>query len=287
MKPAPFEMLRPTELGEALAILADDPDESKVLAGGQSLVPMMNFRLARPARLIDINRISQLSGISTQHNSVVIKSCTRHVELERNDIGGPLGRLLRQAAAKVGHFPIRTRGTFGGSIAHCDAASEWCVVAMLLDAQMTAKSTRHGTRTISSPDFFQAMLTTALEPDEILTEITLPILDDTYRAGIVEYAKRKGDFGIVLAAGAVQIVDGVVADAKFCIGGVGPIPVRSPAAEQACIGHRWCDDLLSVAADAAAAGIDPPSDAHADADYRRALVRALLPRAFTNGRSSQ
>ncbi len=165
-------------------------------------------------------------------------------------------------------------------------ASEWCVVATLLDAQMTAESARHGTRTIASSDFFQAMLTTALRSDEILTDITLPALDDTYRAGIAEYAKRKGDFGIILAAGAVQIIDGVVADAKFCIGGVGPIPVRSPAAEQICIGHRWCDDLLSAAADAAAAEVDPPSDTHADADYRRALVRALLPRAFTDCRSS-
>lgn len=286
MKPAPFEMLRPTELSEALAMLDDDPDESKVLAGGQSLIPMMNFRLARPARLIDINRISGLSGVATQQNSVVIKACTRHAELEQNDLGGPLGRLLGQAAAKVGHLPIRTRGTFGGSIAHCDAASEWCVVATLLDAQMTAQSTRHGTRTIASSDFFQATLTTALRPDEILTDITLPALDKTYHAGIAEYAKRKGDFGIILAAGAVQIVDGVVADAKFCIGGVGPIPVRSPAAEQTCIGHRWCDDLLTAAADAAAAEVDPPSDTHADADYRRALVRALLPRAFSDRRSS-
>jgi aerobic carbon-monoxide dehydrogenase medium subunit len=285
MKPAPFEMLRPLEFDEALAMLSEEPEESKLLAGGQSLIPMMNFRLARPARLIDINGIADLRGIAKQQNSVIIRACTRHVELERNNLGGPLGQLLRQAAGKVGHFPIRTRGTFGGSIAHCDAASEWCVVATLLDAQMTAQSLERGTRTMPGSNFFESVLTTALRPDEILTEITLPALDDTYRTGIAEYAKRKGDFGIILVAAAVQVLEGVVTEAKFCIGGVGPVPVRSPLAEQTCIGQSWCDDVLTAAAEAAAQEVDPPSDSHADAGYRRALVRALLPRALKHRRN--
>ncbi|ORW44968.1 FAD binding domain-containing protein [Mycobacterium paraense] len=279
MKPAPFEMLRAANLDEALGMLADDPEDGKVLAGGQSLIPMMNFRLARPARLIDINQVTALDGIDVTDSCVTIKSTTRHRAVECSDVAGPLGHLLRQAASKVGHLPIRTRGTFGGSIAHCDSASEWCVVARLLDADMTIQSYARGTRKVAAADFFQSTFVTALRPDEILTHTTLPVLDDTYRTGIAEYARRAGDFGIVLTAVAIQIIDGVVTDAKICIGGAAPIPLRSSAAEQACLGQQWCTTVAAQVADIAAADINPSTDAHADATYRRALVRALLPRS--------
>ncbi|MDZ7886130.1 MAG: FAD binding domain-containing protein [Mycobacterium sp.] len=280
MKPRSFEYHAPSSLPEALDILAADPDGSKVLAGGQSLVPMMNFRLASPARLVDINRVPGLSGIETVGARVVISTRTRHIQVQNNALAGPLGSLLRRAAAYVGHLPIRTRGTFGGSIAHCDAASEWCLVASLLDAEMTAVSAARGERTIAAADFFQSIFTTALEPDEVLTKVSLPALDDTWRTGISEFARRAGDFGIVTTTAAIRVVDDVVREARVSIGGVSEVPFRSSAAEQALVGRPVTDESLTAAAEAAAVEVDPHSDTHGDAEYRRDLVRALLPRAL-------
>lgn len=281
MKPRPFDYHVPTSLDEALDILAADPDDSKIIAGGQSLVPMMNFRLASPANLVDINRVPGLSGFEIVDGRVVIATRTRHIEVQHNSLEGPLGLLLRKAAAYVGHLPIRTRGTFGGSIAHCDAASEWCLVASLLDAEMTAVSKARGERTIAAADFFQSIFTTALEPDEILIKVSLPVLDDTWSAGIAEFARRAGDFGIVTTTAAIRVVDDVVREARVSVGGVSEIPFRSAAAEQTLVGQPLTDELLVAAAEATAAEVDPPSDTHGDAEYRRDLVRALLPRALS------
>jgi carbon-monoxide dehydrogenase medium subunit len=280
VKPAIFEYVRPQTLDEALAELAKDPDETKVLAGGQSLIPMMNFRLARPERLIDINQIHGIDGITTGDGRVTIATRTRHLALQNLAMSTPLGSLLRTAATNVGHLPIRTRGTFGGSLAHCDAASEWCLVARLLDAEITLESQARGVRTIPASEFFRSMFTTAMEPDEILTKVHLPELDDTYVTGLAEFARRAGDFAIVAATGAVRVLDGVVREARVCIGGVSEVPVRSTAAERVLLGQAWGPALLEQAAGAAAEEVDPPSDAHGDAAYRRDLVRALLPRVF-------
>jgi aerobic carbon-monoxide dehydrogenase medium subunit len=211
---------------------------------------------------------------------VRIGALTRHLALQNTDHPGPIGSLLRRAAARIGHLPIRTRGTFGGSLAHCDAASEWCLVARLLDADVTVRSARNGERTVAAADFFQMIFTTALEPDEILTSVALPRLDDSYRTGIAEFARRAGDFAIVAATSAVQLTDGVVTDARVCLGGVGDIPFRSRAAESALLGQEWNPEVISAAAAAAAAEVDPPSDAHGDAEYRRDLVSALLTRSL-------
>ncbi|MCW2759171.1 MAG: hypothetical protein JWO46_2917 [Nocardioidaceae bacterium] len=280
MKPSVFAYHRPETLAETLAVLAEDPDDSKVLAGGQSLVPMMNFRLASPAHLVDINRVPDLAGFSVDGDRLHIAARTRHLAVQNNNQPGPLGRLLREAAAHVGHLPIRTRGTFGGSIAHCDAASEWCLVASLLDAEMTATSQARGSRTIAAADFFQSIFTTALEPDELLTSVSLPVLDDTWVAGIAEFARRAGDFGIVTTTAAVSVVDGVVAEARVSLGGVSETPFRSVAAESTLLGQPLTNDVVAAAAEAAATEVDPPSDTHGDAAYRRDLVRALLPRAL-------
>ncbi|KWX68229.1 xanthine dehydrogenase family protein subunit M [Mycobacterium sp. NAZ190054] len=280
MKPRSFVYHAPASLEEALGLLAADPDDSKVLAGGQSLVPMMNFRLASPAQLVDINRIPGLSGIESAGDRVTIATRTRHIEVQHNQLTGPLGSLLRKAAAYVGHLPIRTRGTFGGSIAHCDAASEWCVVASLLDAEMTAVSLARGRRTIPAADFFRSIFTTALEPDEILLNVSLPQLDHTWRAGISEFSRRAGDFGIVTASAAISVVGDEVRGARVSLGGVSEVPFRSAAAEQTLLGQPLSEELLTAAADAAAEEVDPPSDTHGDSEYRRDLVRALLPRAL-------
>ncbi|WP_343907695.1 FAD binding domain-containing protein, partial [Nocardioides aquiterrae] len=245
MKPSAFEYYRPDSLDEALAMLAEDPEESKVLAGGQSLVPMMNFRLASPSRLIDINRIPGLDGITVDGDRLRIATRTRHIDVQRNEHSGPLGDLLREAAGHVGHLPIRTRGTFGGSIAHCDAASEWCQVAALLDAQMIAVSQARGERTIPAADFFQSIFTTALEPDEILVAVTLPLLDQHWVAGIAEFARRAGDFGIVTTTGAVRLVDGVVAEARVSLGGVHEVPFRSAAAESSLLGQPFTSESVA------------------------------------------
>lgn len=282
MKPAAFDYRRPLSLPEALAVLAEDPEETKVLAGGQSLVPMMNFRLARPCRLVDINHVPGLAGTSVDDGFIDVGACTRHRTLERTDLPGPLGALLRQAASHVGHLPIRTRGTFGGSLAHCDAASEWCLLAALLGAEITATSQARGSRTIASADFFQAIFTTALEPDEILTSVRLPLLTDDWVTGIAEFARRAGDFGIVTTAAAVKIVEGVVVDARICIGGVSETPLRSRTAENALLDGEWGPALVTDAAQAAADEVEPPSDTHGDAAYRRDLVRTLLPRALSS-----
>jgi aerobic carbon-monoxide dehydrogenase medium subunit len=280
VKPSAFDYVAPRRLDEALAELARDPDDSKVISGGQSLVPMMNFRLASPARLVDINRVPDLAGMSVVGDRLVVKARTRHVSVEHTDHEGPLGHLLRTAASHVGHLPIRTRGTFGGSIAHCDAASEWCLVSSLLDAEMTAVSAARGARTIAAPDFFQAIFTTALEADEILTEVSLPLLDEHWVTGIAEFARRAGDFGIVTTTAAVRVVDDVVTEARVSIGGVSEVPFRSAAAEQTLLGESFGTELVQAAAEAAAQEVDPPSDTHGDAAYRRDLVRALLPRAL-------
>lgn len=287
MKPSVFEYVRPASRDAVLHELAKDPDESKILAGGQSLVPMMNFRLARPARLIDINDVPDLSGMSVQGERLHIAARTRHVALQNASGADPLSRLLRRAGALVGHLPIRTRGTFGGSLAHSDAASEWCLVTRLLDGEITVQSLR-GTRTIAAKDFFLSIFTTSMEPDELLVDVTLPRLGERHQTGFVEFARRAGDFAIVSVGTDVQVEDGAVTTARVCIGGVSDTPFRSAAAEEALRGADWSERggraaATRAAAEAAAEEVTPPSDAHGDAAYRRDLVRSLLVRALDQG----
>jgi len=287
MKPSSFDYVKPASRAEALNLLAEDPDESKILSGGQSLVPMLNFRLARPGRLIDINAVPDLSGMRVAGDRLNIAARTRHIEVQNHRGSDTLARLLRTAAAHVGHLPIRTRGTFGGSLAHSDAASEWCLIARLLDAEMTVESTR-GTRMIPAEDFFLSIFTTALEPDELLVNVSLPLLGPDHQAGFAEFARRAGDFAIVAVTTDVAVADGTVNSAHVCIGGVSDTPFRSAAAEQVLIGQPWdtetgTDDLIREAAAAAAAEVSPPSDSHGDAQYRRDLVRALFTRSIAQG----
>lgn len=290
MKPSSFEYVRPTSKHEVLELLAADPDDSKILAGGQSLVPMMNFRLARPERLIDINGVPGIAGLDDGSDRLTIGARTRHIALQNRGGSDPLSKLLRTAAAHVGHLPIRTRGTFGGSLAHSDAASEWCLVARLLDAEIAVESLR-GTRTIAAEDFFLSIFTTAMEPDELLVEVSLPQLGAHHQVGFAEYARRAGDFAIVAVTTDVAVRDGHVESARVCIGGVSETPFRSAAAEAALLGQAWDESpadstLVREAADAAAADVSPPSDAHGDADYRRDLVRALFARSIAQGSGS-
>jgi carbon-monoxide dehydrogenase medium subunit len=280
VKPCSFDFARPASLDEALACLARDPASTKVLAGGQSLMPLMNLRLARPARLVDINRLPGFDGVRTEGDEVRIASCTRHLSLQETTVPGPLGVLLRRAAKHIGHLPIRTRGTFGGSIAHGDAASEWCLVATMLDAKITVRSQARGPRDIPANEFFLGMFTTAMEPDELLIEVSLPALDDRWVTGIAEFSRRAGDFAIVAVAGAVALSDGRITDARVALGGVSDHPIRSIDAESLLIGETWEPDVVEAAANAAAYEIRPSNDSQGDAAFRRDLVRALLPRSL-------
>lgn len=280
MKPAPFEYFAPDTVEEALGLLHEHGDEAKVLAGGQSLVPAMNFRLARPAVIVDIGRLGELAAIDdSDPETVTVGARVRHLDLERNGIGGPLGRLLADTARWVGHYPIRVRGTFGGSLAHADPAAEWCVLARALDAEMGCRSA-DGARTVATADFFEMVFTTALEPHELLERVTLPRLPESWGVGVAEFARRYGDFAIVLAVAAVDRVGEGVRSARIALGGVEGRPVRAEAAEQALAGAETSPDAIAAAAAAAAEGVDPVGDIHGSPEYRRDLVRAMVTRAL-------
>ena len=280
MKPAPFEYFAPDTVEEALGLLHEHGDEAKVLAGGQSLVPAMNFRLARPAVIVDIGRLGELAAIDdSDPETVTVGARVRHLDLERNGIGGPLGRLLADTARWVGHYPIRVRGTFGGSLAHADPAAEWCVLARALDAEIGCRSA-DGARTVAAADFFEMVFTTALEPHELLERVTLPRLPESWGVGVAEFARRYGDFAIVLAVAAVDRDGEGVRSARIALGGVEGRPARATAAEQALAGTEAGPDAIAAAAAAAAEGVDPVGDIHGSPEYRRDLVKAMVTRAL-------
>ena len=280
MKPAAFQYFRPATLDEGLSLLAEHGDEAKVLAGGQSLVPMMNFRLARPEIIVDIGAIPGLNGVALDHERLTLGAKARHFELEHPTFDGPLAQLFATAAAHVGHLPIRKRGTIGGSIAHADPAAEWCLLATALDAEIVVQSTR-GSRNIPISDFFEMYFTTAIADDELLTEIWVPALRDDWKTGFSEFSRRAGDFAVVAVASAVRINDGKVTEARIAAAGVAGTPVRLVNAEAALIGTTPDADVLVDVAEIARSEVDPSGDLHGSSEYRQDLVRALTRRALS------
>ncbi|MEA2976288.1 MAG: aerobic carbon-monoxide dehydrogenase medium subunit [Alphaproteobacteria bacterium] len=280
MKPAPFQYHAPKTVDEAVAILARvAPKDGRVLAGGQSLVPTMAFRLARPAHLVDINGVESLSRLSTTADKLSIGACVRHAAFHRPVAKGPLGRLLSTVVQHIGHYPIRTRGTFCGSLAHADPASEWCLVAATLGAQMVAKSAR-GTRTVAAEDFFTGIMMTALQDDELLAETQLPLLPADTRFGFCEFSRRHGDFAIAMTLVTYRLQDGVISEPRIGVGGAESRPRRIAEAEAALKGRAPGDATFRAAADAADAAVDPIEDMNTSAEYRRDLVRAMTRRAL-------
>jgi aerobic carbon-monoxide dehydrogenase medium subunit len=279
MKPAAFAYHAPQSLEQALELLAEHGDEGKLLAGGQSLVPAMNFRLARPAVLIDINRIAALDFLATEDRLLRIGSLARHVAFEKPLTGGPLRALLPQIARHVAHLPIRMRGTFAGSLAHADPAAEWSLVAVTVGATIVARSTA-GERTIAAEDFFRTAFTTALRPDELITEVRLPLPGDDWRCGFVEFSRRKGDFALAMALTAVRVEGERIVEARIGIGGAEHRPRRIEAAERLVAGETVRADLLAEAGVAVAAVVEPVEDIHASAEYRRDLIRVMTRRAL-------
>jgi carbon-monoxide dehydrogenase medium subunit len=265
---------------EALDLLAEHGEEGKVLAGGQSLVPAMNFRLARPSALIDINRIGPLDYVREEDETLRIGALARHARFESPVAAAPLSGFLSRVARHIAHLPIRTRGTFAGSIAHADPASEWCLVATTLDAELVIAS-RRGTRRLRPGAYFAGALTTALEADELLTEVRLPLLGADWRTGFAEFSRRAGDYALAMSAALLRFEQGRVVEARIGVGGAADRPQRIAAAEQALTGSEAGPDLRREAGNIAAEAIDPLEDIQASAEYRRDLVRAMVGRALT------
>lgn len=279
MKPAAFDYFAPRSADEALDLLAAHGEDGKILAGGQSLVPAMNFRLARPAALIDINRVAALDYLREEDGRLRIGALARHARFETSVAGGALGPFLPRVARHIAHLPIRTRGTFCGSLAHADPASEWCLVAAVLDAEFVAVSCR-GTRRLAPGGYFVGALTTALEPDELLAETCLPLLDNRWRSGFAEFSRRAGDYALAMAAAFLRFAEGHVAEARLGIGGAVEHPARIPAAEQSLLGTDGGAEARREAGRIAAAAIEPLEDIQASADYRRHLACAMVERAL-------
>ena len=280
MKPAPFQYHAPHTVAEAVARLAEvAPGGGLVLAGGQSLVPTMAFRLATPEHLVDINRIEGLDRIAVDGEVLSIGANVRHAAFHTPVMEGPLGALLTTVVRHIAHYPVRQRGTFCGSLAQADPASEWCLVAETLDATLIARSVR-GSREIAARDFVLGAMTTALEEDELLVEVRLPVLPADSRFGFSEFSRRAGDFAIAMALVAYRLEDGVIAAPRIGVGGAEDRPRRIEAAEQALRGREPGSEAFQAAAEAAAAAVDPLSDFTTSADYRRGLVGTLTRRAL-------
>ncbi|WP_432251489.1 FAD binding domain-containing protein [Streptomyces sp. HNM1019] len=275
MKPAPFRYHRARDVEGATALLAELSDEAKVIAGGQSLVAMMNFRLARPGHLVDITGLGELDHLGVgADGGLRIGALTTHHTVETapaDRLGAGFG-VIRDAMRWIGHLPIRTRGTVGGSLAHADATAEWCLLALLLDAELVAHGPR-GRRHIPAGEFFFGYYTTALDPDEILVEIVFP--RPAPHAALTEFAERRGDFAIVSAAVDLAVDGGDIHGGRVALGGVDAMPVRVPAAEAVLADGGSFRDCAEVAASA----VDPPSDGGGSADYRKHLIRNLIERA--------
>ena len=236
MKPASFIRHVPKTLDEALAILAKvAPQDGRVLAGGQSLVPIMAFRMARPAHLVDINEVAGLDRLAADAGKLVIGARVRHAAFHKPAVDGPLGALLAAVVKHIAHYPIRMRGTFCGSLAHADPASEWCLVAATLDAELVAKSTR-GTRSIAAKDFFAGIMSTSLKEDELLAEARLPLLPAGTKFGFNEFSRRAGDFAMAASLAVYRLDGGKMTDVRIGVGGAEPSPRRIKEAEAALNG---------------------------------------------------
>jgi aerobic carbon-monoxide dehydrogenase medium subunit len=277
VKPAPFAYHLAHDEAETVALLADLGEDAKILAGGQSLVPMMNFRLARPTDLVDITRIPGLSYLRRDEHGLHVGALTRHRAIETASDQALLDGfgVLPSAARWIGHYPIRTRGTFGGSIAHADPASEWCLLAVALAAEVVLHGPA-GRRTVPAGEFFQGFYSTVARPDEMIVEVVFP--RPAPYAALTEFAYRQGDFAIVAAAVAAEMADGACSSVRVVLGGVAGLPFTVDTSELA--GQPATTATWRAAGELAAAQVEPPSDELASATYRRRLTSTLVARAL-------
>jgi carbon-monoxide dehydrogenase medium subunit len=279
VKPAPFSYLAPRSREEAIDALRRHGPEAKILAGGQSLVPLLAMRLARPAIIVDVNRIADLAFIAAGRREITIGAMTRQRTVEADATLGARVPLLRETLRWVGHPQIRTRGTIGGSMAHADPSAELPAVAAILDASFTLQSAR-GLRTLATAEFFTGYLTTALAPDELLTEVRFTAPPANAGWAFHEVARRHGDFALAGVAALVRMDgDRRCTDARLAFVGVGPGPVRVPDAEQHLVGRSITQAVADEMARIVQGALDPDGDIHASAAYRRHVAGVLAARA--------
>ncbi|MBV9172303.1 MAG: FAD binding domain-containing protein [Chloroflexi bacterium] len=279
MKPAAFDYVAPRSLDEALAELRNSDGETRVLAGGQSLVPLLNFRLARPSRIVDLNRVAELQYVHARDGGLAIGAMTRDARIERDARFKAEQPLVAEAIQYVGHAAIRSRGTFGGSLAHADPAAELPATAVCLGAELTLRSTRK-IRRVAAEDFFRGYLTTMLEPDELLLETWLPPVRPSTGQAWVEFSRRHGDFALVGAAVSLTEVDGKISSTSIVLSGVAGSPYRARQAETLLTTAAYSPDAVRAAADAVRAGIDPDADIHGSREYRKHLAAVITERAI-------
>ena len=279
MKPAPFEYVDPRSVDEVVEQLGRHGDEAKVLAGGQSLLPMLNLRLARPSLIVDLNRVAGLDTITEREGTLCVGALVRQRALERWAIAS--APLLATALRLVGHTAIRTRGTVAGSVAHADPSAELPALLLCLDGAVVARS-RRGEREIAARDLFQGPLMTCLRPDEVVVQTRWRLPAQTDGWGLHEMARRHGDFALVGAVAVLTLARGVIARARIALFGAGLVPLRAEASERVLVGQRPGSAVIEEAARAVVQGLDPLSDLHAPAAYRLSVARTLTSRALND-----
>jgi len=279
VKPAKFAYHAPSSLDEAVSLLQRYAGEARVLAGGQSLIPMMNFRIAAPAALVDLNRMPDLDYIRQEGGVVRIGAMTRQRKLEFSPVIAERLPLLRDAIKLVGHLPTRSRGTIGGSLAHADPAAELPMMLQVLEGEVVARGPA-GERVIKAGEFFRSLLTTALTAEEILIEVRFPAMPAGARYAVEEFARRHGDFAICAVAAVLQCDGNRCTKARLATGGTGPVPLRLEAAEAVLEQKGLSEAAVEEAAEAAARAVEPMADQNGSAEFRRHLSRVLTGRVL-------
>ena len=279
MKPSRFNYERPESLAQALELLNSasvQGREARIMAGGQSLIPMMNYRIVKPDLVIDISRLLELDRIQTgASGGLVAGALSRHSTMERSDLVAQHFPVVRETIRHVAHLAVRNMGTIGGSLAHADPAAEWPLLVRLLDATLVVASVR-GERRIAASDFFISMLTTAIERDELLSQIEFPFLPDGSGSAFDEFSRRHGDYALAGVGVCLTAHDGHVRQARVALMGVGDTPLRSPEAEAVLTGQAWSEDLMQRAVEQGCAALTPRQDLNASSDYRRHLTAVLM-----------
>jgi aerobic carbon-monoxide dehydrogenase medium subunit len=279
MKLPPVDYEAPRTVAEAVELLAEHRDEASVLAGGQSLIPLLALRLARPALLIDINGVAELSGVAATNGGVTIGAMTREYVAEESEILARTVPLLARALPFIGHEAIRSRGTIGGSLAHADPAAELPAVARALDAEFVLRG-QAGERVIPAAEWFEGYLTTARRSDELLVEVRFPAAAPGTGVSFSEVARRHGDFAIVGLAAALTLSGGTISEARLAFAGLSDVPVRATGAEDLLVGEAPAAELFDEAARRATEDIDPPADLHGSAEYRKKVAATLVRRGL-------
>ena len=276
-----FDYNAPSTLDEVLALLTEHGDEGKVLAGGQSLIPLLSMRLAQPTQVVDINDVAGLDTIGAEGDTITFGATVRERQAERSAVVAERLPLLAEALPHIGHVAIRTRGTVGGTVAHADASAEIPCVVAALDGEVLVRSSR-GDRVIAAADFFQGHFTTAMDDDECLIEVRVPAQDPAAGYAFREIARRHGDFALVGVATTIRLgADGRITDSRIALMGMADVPYRARAAEAALVGAEPTLDTFTAAAETAIADLSPASDVHGSAAFRSQLARVTVRRALT------